>query len=86
MKPKWIAADMAYGINRFLGWLVKQRIVPRIPVWNKSECKDGTFSAPISTLTDRTFVAQRARRADDHRECPQSAFSEIVAAEPAVGD
>src|SRR5499433_4321148 len=44
MKPKRLAADTAYGIDRFLGWLVKQRIVPHIPVWNMSERKDGTFS------------------------------------------
>jgi transposase len=44
MKPKRLAADTAYGIDRFLGWLVKKRIVPHIPVWNMSERKDGTFS------------------------------------------
>jgi hypothetical protein len=44
MKPRRLIADTAYGIDRFLGWLVKKQIVPHIPVWNMSERKDGTFS------------------------------------------
>jgi transposase len=44
MKPKRLAADTAYGIDRFLGWLVKKRIMPHIPVWTRSERDDGTFS------------------------------------------
>ena len=31
--------------RRFLGWLVKEKqITPHIPVWDKSERTDGTFS------------------------------------------
>jgi len=45
LKPKRLVADTAYGIGRFLGWLVKdKRITPHIPVWDKSEREDGTFS------------------------------------------
>src|SRR5215470_3458807 len=44
MKPRRLVADTAYGIDRFLGWLVKKRIMPHIPVWNMSKRKDGTFS------------------------------------------
>jgi hypothetical protein len=45
LKPKRLAADTAYGIGRFLGWLVKEKqITPHIPVWDKSERTDGTFS------------------------------------------
>src|SRR5690349_12657516 len=44
VKPRRLIADTAYGIDRFLGWLVEKRIVPHIPVWNMSERKDGTFS------------------------------------------
>jgi hypothetical protein len=54
MKPKRLAADTAYGIDRFLGWLVKKRIVPHIPVRNRSERKDGTFSR-----ADFTFDKKR---------------------------
>jgi transposase len=45
LKPNRLVADTAYGIGRFLGWLVKdKRITPHIPVWDKSEREDGTFS------------------------------------------
>jgi transposase len=45
LRPKRLAADTAYGIGRFLGWLVKEkRITPHIPVWDKSRRDDGTFS------------------------------------------
>src|SRR3954471_19953187 len=45
LKPKRLAADTAYGTGRFLGWLVKEkRIIPHIPVWEKSDRQDGIFS------------------------------------------
>lgn len=45
LKPKRLIADTAYGIGRFLGWLVKEkRITPHIHVWDKSRRDDGTFS------------------------------------------
>ena len=45
LKPKRLAADTAYGTGKFLGWLVKEkRITPHIPVWDKGEREDGTFS------------------------------------------
>jgi transposase len=45
LKPKRLAADTAYGTGKFLGWLVKdKKITPHIPVRDKSERDDGTFS------------------------------------------
>src|SRR5579863_4590780 len=44
LKPKRLAADTAYGTGRFLGWLVGRRIAPHVPVRDKSEREDGTFS------------------------------------------
>jgi transposase len=45
LKPKWLAADTAYGTGKFLGWLVKEKkIIPHIPVWEKSDRQDGIFS------------------------------------------
>jgi transposase len=44
LKPKWLAADTAYGTGRFLGWLVGRGIAPHIPVRDASERDDGTFS------------------------------------------
>lgn len=45
IRPDWLAADTAYGSSENLGWLVKKRsIIPFIPVIDKSERTDGTFS------------------------------------------
>jgi hypothetical protein len=45
LKPKRLAADTAYGTGKFLGWLVEdKKITPHIPVRDKSDRDDGTFS------------------------------------------
>src|SRR6058998_1488101 len=45
LKPERLAADTAYGTGKFLGWLVKEKkIIPHIPVWEKSNRQDGIFS------------------------------------------
>ena len=45
MKPASLAADSAYGSADSLAWLVKQKeIAPHIPVFDKSNRTDGTFS------------------------------------------
>ena len=45
IKPKWLAADSAYGSADNLGWLVNEKaIAPHIPVIDKSTRNDGTFS------------------------------------------
>ena len=43
--PERLAADTAYGSAEMLGWLVHERgIEPHIPVFDKSQRTDGTFS------------------------------------------
>ena len=45
IKPKWLAADTAYGSGPNLNWFVKDKdIAPHIPVIDKSRREDGTFS------------------------------------------
>ena len=44
LKPKRLAADTAYGTGKFLGRPIGTRIVPHIPVWDKSSREDGTLS------------------------------------------
>jgi transposase len=45
MKPAFLAADSAYGSADSLAWLVKKKeIAPHIPVFDKSNRTDGTFS------------------------------------------
>jgi transposase len=61
LKPKRLIGDMAYGAAPMLGWLVQDKqIAPHIPVWDKSERDDGTFSR-----SDFTFDATQNRY-----ECP----------------
>ena len=44
--PELLATDTAYGSANMLGWLVEDEgIEPHIPVFDKSERKDGTFPA-----------------------------------------
>jgi len=45
IEPERLAADTGYGSAEMLHWLVhEQEIEPHIPVFDKSERKDGTFS------------------------------------------
>jgi transposase len=55
IRPDWLAADTAYGSAANLGWLVdKKDIQPHIPVIDKSNRDDGTFSR-----SDFTFDPDR---------------------------
>lgn len=45
IKPAHLIGDTAYGTAEMLGWMVdKKDIEPHVPVWDKSERSDGTFS------------------------------------------
>ena len=51
IKPKWLAADTAYGSAATLNWLVKDKdIAPHIPVIDKSKREDGSLSRGNFTL------------------------------------
>jgi DDE family transposase len=54
LKPSRLAADTAYGTGKFLRWLIAAGITPHIPVWDKSQREDGTFSR-----ADFTFDKER---------------------------
>ena len=44
LKPERLIADMAYGSAPMLGWMVEEKAIePHVPVWDKTERKDGTF-------------------------------------------
>jgi hypothetical protein len=64
MKSASLAADSAYGSADSLAWLVKKKeIAPHIPVFDKSNRTDGTFSRvdfKFDPERDRT-PARRAR-------------------------
>jgi transposase len=53
--PERLAADTAYGSAEMLAWLVEERaIAPHIPVFDKSERTDGTFSRADFTYDAET--------------------------------
>jgi hypothetical protein len=52
--PERLAADTAYGTAEMLHWLVhEQGIEPQIPVFDKSQRTDGTFSRDDLTYGHR---------------------------------
>ena len=62
LKPQSLVADSAYGSAENVAWLVKRRgIAPHIPVFDKSDRTDGTFSR-----SDFFFEAER-----DLYTCPE---------------
>ena len=65
LKPAHLIGDMAYGAGPMLGWLVQDKqIAPHIPVWDRSERSDGTFSR-----SDFSFDAEHNRYV-----CPAGKF------------
>ncbi|HJP98015.1 MAG TPA: IS1182 family transposase [Rhodanobacteraceae bacterium] len=45
LKPKRLIGDTAYGTAEMLGWMVDEKAIePHVPVWDKTERSDGTFS------------------------------------------
>jgi len=54
LKPQRLIGDTAYGTSAMLGWMVEEQgIEPHVPVWDKTERKDGCFSR-----SDFTWDAQ----------------------------
>ena len=44
LKPERLIADTAYGTAPMRGWMVEEKAIePHIPVWDKTEHKDGCF-------------------------------------------
>ena len=57
IKPEWLAADTAYGSGANLDWLVKdKKIAPHVPVIDKSNRDDGTFSREDFTFDKKRNV------------------------------
>ena len=62
MKPRRLVGDTAYGTAEMLSWMVKEkRIAPHVPVWDRTERKDGSLS-----VGDFVWDGQ----SDEYR-CPQ---------------
>ena len=45
IKPDRLIGDTAYGTTPMLTWMVEEKdIEPHVPVWDKTECKNNSFS------------------------------------------
>lgn len=45
LKPERLIGDTAYGTAEILGWMVQEKAIdPHVPLWEKGERRDGTFS------------------------------------------
>jgi len=65
IKPQRLVGDTNYGIAAMLGWLVDEKgITPHVPVWDKSEHHDGTFSR-----SDFVFDSE-----NNHYVCPAGKY------------
>jgi len=69
MTPDRLVGDTNYGSAAMLGWLVDEKqIDPHVPVWDKSERQDGTFSrsdfAWIDQANEYRCPAGKALRCD----------------------
>lgn len=64
LKPHRLVGDTAYGTGAMLSWMVKEKqIAPHVPVWDKTERKDGTLSSSEFSWDEQ---------ANEYR-CPQGA-------------
>ncbi|MHC2302554.1 hypothetical protein ACVJBD_006820 [Rhizobium mongolense] len=65
LKPDYLAADSAYGSADNLAWLAKdKKIAPHIPVFDKPNRTDGTFSRSDfiwEAENDRYIFARQVR-------------------------
>jgi transposase len=62
MKPRRLVGDTAYGTAEMLSWMVKEkRIAPHVPVWDRTERKDGSLSVSDFDWDEKS---------DEYR-CPQ---------------
>lgn len=76
VKPSRVIGDTAYGAAPMLAWLVEEKkIEPHIPVWDKTERDDGTFSR-----SDFVFDAE-----NDRYTCPGGRHLETTGRPTAEG-
>ena len=55
LKTKKLIGDTAYGTAEFLAWMVNDKgIEPHVPVWDKGERSDGTFSRSDFIFDDQS--------------------------------
>jgi IS5 family transposase len=70
IKPERLIGDTAYGTAEMLGWMVEeQQITPHVPVWDKSDGKEGQFGRSdfIWHVEDDCYVCPAGKRLERNR-------------------
>lgn len=80
VKPAHLIGDTAYGSSEMLGWMVEEKnIAPHVPVWDKSERTDGTFSRSDFTWNEEEkeyrCPADKPLLADRRKSSPQATIT-----------
>ena len=76
LETKKLIGDTAYGTAEFLAWMVNdQGIEPHVPVWDKGERTDGTFSR-----SDFVFDEESDSHTCPYKEqcCPNTASRKVT--------
>lgn len=70
LKPKRLIGDTAYGTAEILAWMVQDKAIePHVPVWDKGERKDGTFSRSefVFDPTSNTYTCPSGKLLKQYR-------------------
>lgn len=76
LSPDILAADSAYGSAAMLNWLVQDRgISPHIPVFDKSQRRDGTFSRDAFTYDSQEdrYICPAGKNLRQYRQASRMA-------------
>jgi len=70
VKPKRLIGDTAYGTGEMVAWMVEEKAIePHVPLWDKGERDDGTFSRSdfVFDAGSNTFTCPGGMRLQQYR-------------------
>jgi hypothetical protein len=70
VKPKRLIGDTAYGTGEMVAWMVEEKAIePHVPLWDKGERDDGTFSRSdfVFDADANTFTCPGGTRLQQYR-------------------
>ncbi len=76
IKPQRLIGDTAYATAEFLNWMINERAIePHVPLWEKGERGDGTFSRSdfVNEKNPISVGAQSSNRKKDSKIAPLNA-------------
>ncbi|SRR6266849_676502 len=70
VKPKRLIGDTAYGTGEMVAWMIEEKAIePHVPLWDKGERDDGTFSRSdfVFDADANTFTCPGGTRLQQYR-------------------